>query len=391
MSEARGEGPRSTDILEENRLLRHELERLIRTAAANEKIWRHMVEIERVLFRTREFDRLASELLKEIRARFDVDGVALIITHPDVVDRFFPQLLNGGGCRNVQHDGGTCILALTDNPTRRDLLEKVAEPVLFQGDEPLRALLAGMPSPFNGFCSIGSAALVPLTIHDLSYGFLLLACSDPDHYRPGDGTELLAQMGVKIALCMDNCLAYERVKDLSDRDGPTGLLNFFQIHTVLEREFRRARRLGTALSVLAVDLEFVDEAAEHEDMVDPVLRHVGELLRKTFPDGEGFIGRYGSVEFLVVCPYADAHEAQALASSLHDLIRRSPLRRPRTVILIKPRIGTATLTPQMEKAHELLDAAQRTLCLLKTSQALPAASATDASETASPAERSRPE
>ncbi|WP_448382971.1 DUF484 family protein [Desulfosoma sp.] len=371
MNEAMGEEPRSGDILEENRLLRHELERLVRTAAANEKIWRHMVEIERVLFRTREFDRLASELLKEIRARFDVDGVALIITHPDVVDRFFPQLLNGGGCRSLLNDGGTCILALTGPPTRRELLEKVAEPVLFQDGEALRALLAHVPSLSEGFCPIGSAALVPLTIHDLSYGFLLLACSDPDHYRPGDGTELLAQMGVKIALCMDNCLAYERVKDLSDRDAPTGLLNFFQIHNVLEREFRRARRLGTALSLLAVDLEFVDEGAEHEDMVDPVLRHVGELLRKTFPDGDGFIGRYGSVEFLVVCPYADEKEAHKLAVELHELIRRSPLRHRRTVILIKPRIGTATLTPAMHKPHELLDAAHKALCLLKTSQGFP--------------------
>lgn len=385
MNQGMGEEPRSADIVEENRLLRRELERLVRTAAANEKIWRHMVEIERVLFRTREFDGLASELLKEIRARFDVDGVALIITHPDVVDRFFPQLLNGGGGRSLQNDGGTCILALTDPSARRELLERVADPVLLQGEEALRALLAQMPSLPEGFCPIGSAALVPLTIHELSYGFLLLACSDPDHYRPGDGTELLAQMGVKIALCMDNCLAYERVKDLSDRDAPTGLLNFFQIHNVLEREFRRARRLGTALSLLAVDLEFVDEAAEHEDMVDPVLRHVGELLRTTFPDGDGFIGRYGSVEFLVVCPYADEIEARTLASNLSELIRRSPLKRPKTVILIKPRIGTATLTPVMEKAHELLDAAQRTLCLLKTSQAPHAGIPVPSPDTASPA------
>jgi diguanylate cyclase (GGDEF)-like protein len=371
MNEAMGEGPRSADILEENRLLRQELERLVRTAAANEKIWRHMVEIERVLFRTREFDRLASELLKEIRARFDVDGVALIITHPDVVDRFFPQLLNGGGCRSLLNEGGTCVLALTENPSRQELMDKATSPVLLRGEEALRPILAHLPSFPEEFAPVGSAALVPLTVHDLSYGFLLLASADPDHYRPGDGTELLEQMGVKIALCMDNCLAYERVKDLSDRDGPTGLLNFFQIHNVLEREFRRARRRHTDLSVLAVDLEFVDEGAEHEDMVDPVLRHVGELMRSTFPDGDGFIGRYGSVEFLVVCPYADEKEAHTLAVKLHELIRRSPLRHRRTVILIKPRIGTATLTPAMHKPHELLDAAHKALCVLKTSQGFP--------------------
>lgn len=385
MNGATTEERSSADVLKENQRLREELERLIHTAAANEKIWRHMVEIERVLFRTRDFDGLASELLREIRARFVVDGVALILTHPDLVDRFFPELMNGGGSI-LEDDTGTCIVTLQENGLFRDIPEKLSAPMLFQGEEPLRRLLGVMPSLPEGFFPMGSAALVPLRIHDLNYGFLLLTCADAGHYRPGDGTELLEQMGIKIALCMDNCLAYERVKDLSDRDGPTGLLNFFQIHNVLEREFRRAKRRGAALSVLALDLEFVDEAAEHEDMVDPVLRHVGELLRSTFPDGEGFIGRYGSVEFLVVCPYADAQEAQILASKLHDLIRRSPLRHGRTVILIKPRIGTATLTPAMQKPFELLDAAQRALCLLKTSQAsVPAADTS--SDKAFPSER----
>lgn len=355
------------EVLKENQQLREELERLVHTAAANEEIWRHMVEIERVLFRTRDFDRLAFELLREIRARFLVDGVALILTHPDLVDRFFPELLNGGGAV-LEQETGTCIVTLQENGWLCDAPDKPASPVLLQGEEPLRRLLGCRPSLPEGFFPIGSAALVPLRIHDLNYGFLLLTCTDAAHYRPEDGTELLEQMGIKIALCMDNCLAYERVKDLSDRDGPTGLLNFFQIHNVLEREFRRAKRRGAALSVLVVDLEFVDEAAEHEDMVDPVLRLVGELLRGTFPDGEGFIGRYGSVEFLVVCPYADEQEAQIVASKLHELIRRSPLRRGRTVILIKPRIGTATMAPSMQKPFELLDAAQRVLCLLKTFQ-----------------------
>ncbi len=369
MNGARREELSSGDMVRENQRLREELERLIHTAAANERIWRHMVEIERVLFRTRDFDRLASELLTEIRARFDVDGVALILTHPDIVDRFFPELLNGGSGSVLEDAAGTCILTVQESALCSKAAEQVAAPMLFQGEETLGRLMDCMPPLPEGFYPIGSAALVPLRIHDLNYGFLLLACADRDHYRPGDGTELLEQMGIKIALCMENCLAYERVKDLSDRDGPTGLLNFFQIHNVLEREFRRAKRRGAALSVLALDLEFVDEAAEHEDMVDPVLRHVGELLRTTFPDGEGFIGRYGSVEFLVVCPYADAQEVQILASKLHDLIRRSPLRHGRTVILIRPRIGTATLTPTMQKPYELLDAAQKALCLLKTFQA----------------------
>ncbi|SMC17318.1 diguanylate cyclase (GGDEF) domain-containing protein [Desulfacinum hydrothermale DSM 13146] len=354
------------ELIRENKALRRELESVIRTAAANEAIWRHMVEIEKVLFRTRQFDLLASQLLEEIRRRFDLDGVVLAVGHPDVLERFFPQLANGDGARVLWAGDGACIVscALPDDPQGPG--EEACGPRLL--DETAVAALMNLPEDFP---PIGSAALVPLRIHDLFFGFLLLASRDPHHYRPGDGTELLEQMGHKVALCMENCLAYERAKELSDRDEATGLLNFFQIHSVLEREFRRARRKSTDLSVLAVDLEFVDEAFGHEDMVGPVLNHVGELLRRTFPDGEGFIGRYGSVEFLVVCPYADEREAQVLRDRLMDLIRRSPFRRQRTVLLIRPRIGVATLTGTMERAQDLLDAVQKSLCQAKAAQRLP--------------------
>lgn len=354
------------ELIRENKALRRELETVVRTAAANEAIWRHMVEIEKVLFRTREFDLLASQLLEEIRRRFDLDGVALAVAHPDVLERFFPQLANGNGAETFWAGDGACVLACASPGGSQELPDEIQSPRLLDGKAV--GTLLRLPEDFP---PVGSAALVPLRIHELFFGFLLLASRDPDHYQPGDGTELLEQMGHKVALCMENCLAYERVKELSDRDGATGLLNFFQIHSVLEREFRRARRKGTALSLLAVDLEFVDEAFGHQDMVDPVLRHVGELLRSTFPDGEGFIGRYGSVEFLVVCPYADQEEALVLRDRLFDLIRRSPFRRERTVILIRPRIGLASLTGAMERAHDLLDAAQKALCQMKAAQRLP--------------------
>ncbi|HQN19373.1 MAG TPA: hypothetical protein PKV86_09545, partial [Syntrophobacteraceae bacterium] len=86
-------GPGSlTSLQKENTELREQLARVIATASTNEKIWRHFVEIERILFRTRRPDQLAEELLGEVMSRFQPDRVILFLSHPDLLERFFPGI-----------------------------------------------------------------------------------------------------------------------------------------------------------------------------------------------------------------------------------------------------------------------------------------------------------
>lgn len=351
---------RLLELHHENLRLKQRLEEVRRTAAANEKIWRQFLEIERILFRTREFSGLARHLLQEIKERFGIDWAVLFLSHPDLGERFFPDLAEGG----EEVSKGTWIASMAPQEAMKRFNGSL-RPVFLPPAEidVLTGVLAGRRQD-----PARSGLLLPLTVHDLFFGCLFLGSSDPDHYRPKDGTELLEQLGIKIALCMDNCLAYERVKDLSDRDRVTGLLNFFQIHTVLERELRRARRMGKPLSVLAVNLDFVDEGSGHVDLVGPVLRHVSGLLMETLPEGDGFIGRTGSVEFVVILPYAALEEARRVAEKLSELIRKSPFRHDNAVILIRVRIGAASLRDHMSCAQDVLDAAQTDLCGLKAGQ-----------------------
>lgn len=336
----------------DNERLIAELREVVTTAAENEEIWRHFMEIERLLLRSREFEPLTRSLIREIKGRFSPDLVILYLTHPELLERFFPNLAATG----EQIEEGAWIrpwpLAGDRSPT-----DDFTRPC-WLGEAAVGALLPARPAASP---AVRSAVLVPLTVHALVFGSLLLGSRDPERYGPNDGTELLEQLGSKIALCMDNCLAYERAKELSDQDHLTGLLNFFQIHTVLEREFRQARRTDSDLAVLVMELDFVEETGDHLDMAGPVLRHVANLLRAQFPDGGGFIGRYGSHEFMIVMPYARPEQAMEVAENLSRLIRRSPLRQGNAVVLIRPRIGVAAIGEHMSRPHDLLDSAMNQL------------------------------
>jgi len=344
----------------ENEKLRGQLQHLMSTASNNERIWRHFTEIERILFRTRQLDVLIDELLREIKDRFLPDYLILILSHADILERFFPELSR----QNEPVAENTWILPFF--PNNGGLLCGAACKPSFLTDEELQGLAGVLPDAVLPFLRSGIS--IPLCVHEIVFGSLFLGSRDADRYQPDDGTDLLEQLGVKIALCMDNCLTYEKVKDFAVLDPLTGLMNYFQIHTILEKEFRKARRRQTPLSILIIDLNFYHATDGPSGLLNEVLKHAAGLLREIIPEEEGFLGRYGSDEFLVVLPNVPREEATEVIPYLSQTIRKSPFRQQNTAILIQTNIGVGTLEEATKRPQDLLDAASSELCRLKMSQ-----------------------
>jgi diguanylate cyclase (GGDEF)-like protein len=347
-----------TALQKENTELKNHLAHVVATASTNEKIWRHFVEIERILFRTRQPDQLAEELLQEIKNRFEPDRVILFLCHPDLLERFFP-----GISKDSEPVGeGTWILPLPLE-TVQFLPDGSSKPFLLTPED------TGLLSPFlpEAASLIRSGVMIPLGIHELLFGGLLLGSLDADRFHPDAGTDLLEQLGIKVALCMENCLSYERVKDFAVQDPLTGLLNFFQIHTVLEREFRKARRLSAPLSAMLIEPRFFHQFSGHSNVGNDVLRHVANLLNEILPQGESILGRYGSDEFLVLLPNVQKQEAQEVVPYLSQTIRRAPFLYENTAILIQTLVGVGSLDEHTKRAQEIIDMAYSELCRLKMS------------------------
>jgi len=344
----------------ENEELRKQLQHLLTTASNNEKIWRHFTEIERILFRTRQLDILVEELLREIKLRFQPDYLVLFLSHTDIIEQFFPEL----SPTNEPIAENTWVLPLPAN-NGCVVSTEVCRPS-FLNDREVRGLLTILPETVVS--SMLSGVSVPLCIHEMVFGSLFLGSQDSERYHPVDSTDLLEQLGVKIALCMDNCLTYEKVKEFSVLDPLTGLMNYFQIHTILEKQVRKARRLETPLSILIIDLDFFHQTEGHPGLLNEVLKHVAGVLREIIPEEEGYLGRFGSNQFLAVLPNVPADEAKEVVPYLTHTIRKSPFKYQNTAILIQTDIGVGTLSDQTKRSQDLLDAAGIELCRLKVSR-----------------------
>lgn len=340
----------------ENEALRRQLEQVVSTASTNERIWRHFTEIERILFRTRQLDVLVEELLKEIKARFKTDGVVLLLCHSDLLEQFFPHITESSG----PIEEGAWILPAS-HEAGKHLFGPSRSPLVLHGKS-MKTIRPLLPEALS---AVASGVLIPLCIHDVVFGCLFLGSFDPHRYHPEDGTELLEQLGIKIALCMDNCLAYEKVKEFTLRDSLTGFFNFFQIHTILEREIRKARRTSTPLSILIVDFAFYHQPDEPADLANEILAHAAGVLREILDKAECYIGRYGSHEFLVILPGVSEEEAREVIPFITQAIRKSPFRHANAAILIQTSLGVGALQDNM-RSQDLLDAAYRELCSLRT-------------------------
>jgi diguanylate cyclase (GGDEF)-like protein len=119
-----------------------------------------------------------------------------------------------------------------------------------------------------------------------------------------------------------------RVQQLSDlvaRDSLTNMLHYTGIKEALEIEWRRARRLGTPLSVAVIDIDHFKEvtAGDARTLWDRVIRAAAHLLKQRLRQSD-IVGRHGVEGFAVLLPECDPAAALAFINDLR--IRFAALR-----------------------------------------------------------------
>jgi len=116
---------------------------------------------------------------------------------------------------------------------------------------------------------------------------------------------------------------FEGILSYVNRDEVTAVHNRRYFNEVLGQEVHRARRYGSPLSLLILDLDDFKRVNDLRGHVegDAVLRKVGRLLRDNTRQTD-IVCRYGGDEFAVLLPETNGSEAYTLA----ERIRKAPSR-----------------------------------------------------------------
>jgi diguanylate cyclase (GGDEF)-like protein len=156
--------------------------------------------------------------------------------------------------------------------------------------------------------------------------------------------------------------ATERLRELSIRDELTGLYNRRFFLERLEWECDRARRYQRPFACLMIDLngfKQVNDKLGHQ-AGDFVLKRVAQELSLALRQSD-ILARFGGDEFAIALPETTAAQAEAVADKLRSVHIDAPDGAARGVPSVTLSVGMSRLSPDRDRASELLEEADRSL------------------------------
>jgi diguanylate cyclase (GGDEF)-like protein len=301
------EGAATRELTAENDALRARMAYLIEQAERNHAIMSKHQAFDLEIVGASSFPQLVGTIFRMLPDISDLDSVTLTLVDP------------GADIYMVMDKLGVDFTAFPNLMWTEDAdelgLGGVPRPVLGTFDPQCH----GDAFPHAGVRP-ASVALVPLMRNRRLIGSLNLGSMDPERFTTGMGTDFVEHMASIIAICLENVISNEMLKYIGLTDALTGVYNRRYIDRRLAEEISRARRTGTTLSLMYVDIDHfkqVNDTVGHQGG-DDVLRETAARIKAELRISDA-LARFGGEEFVVLLVDTDQDNAAIVA----DRIRAS--------------------------------------------------------------------
>ncbi len=272
-----------------------------------------------MLRRLEEQNRRLDSLLASTRAitsSVDLDEVL------ETVARTAAQALDCQQCQIQEFDAAAntvtvaAMYARTPDPAAFESLHQTfplddepEERAIIEGKRPVVQLASDpdvTPGARASFEKYGDKAYlnVPLVFHDQPYGLLVLIETERERQFTPAELELAEALAEQAAVAIEHARLYRLSEQRAITDGLTGLYNHRYFYERLNQEIARARRYGTPVSVLMIDIDDFKAFNDTYGHVagDEVLRAVAGILAEALRRDVDIAARYGGEEFAVILP-----------------------------------------------------------------------------------------
>jgi len=155
---------------------------------------------------------------------------------------------------------------------------------------------------------------------------------------------------------------FEKVSDMANRDGLTGLYNARFFHEALERELDRVKRSGRPLSLIIFDADRFKKINDRHGHPagDQILQHASRIARSVLR-GYDVLARYGGEEFIAMLSDTTGPQAALLAERIRKIVEQRPhITEDGEAIKATVSLGVATARAPYDK-KELISHADQAL------------------------------
>ncbi len=156
--------------------------------------------------------------------------------------------------------------------------------------------------------------------------------------------------------------AQQRLKHIAITDELTGLRNRRYIMEQLEKEYQRAVRSGSPLSLMILDIDHFKRINDHFGHIfgDEVLKAVSAEMEQSLRSYD-LLGRIGGEEFLIASPGSSMADAASLAERIREKIKQRKIGAKPQEISVTISAGVTSLARRDAKMNALLIRADEAL------------------------------
>lgn len=311
------------------------LDELTAEVARNEAKMRHSQQRELRLLEAEDLASLFRELIEGLRSSYRLQTVSVVLCDPDHDVR---HLMLAAGTPAESFDNLLIRESITGLAPQYVALRK---PWLGPYAACDHQLLFADPE------SVASIAIIPLRPRGKLIGSINLGSSDAERFTSAHASDFLAHLGVIASYCVDNVVNRARLLRSGFTDVLTGWHNRRYLIVRLHEELARARRDGSGLICLMLDIDHfkrINDTWGHA-AGDEVLRELAQRI-ETQVRASDVAARYGGEEFVILLPGTSADAGRLLAERVRSAISAKPIALPNgESVTITASIGIAQVHP----------------------------------------------
>jgi len=202
-----------------------------------------------------------------------------------------------------------------------------------------------------------SFVAVPIQQDDELLGVIWLEHHQPKKYNDDD-VRILNILLYQLSLAWQRAILYDKVKELSIRDGLTDLYNHRHFQEILEEKINEVDQL--VLVFLDIDhFKTINDTYGHQ-AGDKVLKFLGRVISQA-----GIAARYGGEEFAIIMPDCSLKKAMDRVVRMKDQLLKSEVSFDQAKIRFTVSIGIAHYPEDAKTRVLLIEQADRALYTAK--------------------------